>query len=326
MIRVAALTLLFAGLCSAVAFPTRADAPRVVVSIPPIHSLVAGVMEGVATPELLVKGGASPHTYALKPSDAKALAEAKIVFWIGENLESFLVKPLAALAGKAMVVELIEAPDLRLLPYRTSGPWGDHHDQDHGHGSKDKEKAKKAEPSDHDHEHGNTDAHIWLAPANARALAAAIVAALAEADPARADLYRANGQKLNDRLTELEAEMKSALAPVQGRPFVVFHDAYQYLEDALGLSAIGAIAVSPEKPPGPKTLAALRKRIKSSGARCIFREPQFPAKLAHTVAEGTEARIAVLDPEGIIGAPGANLYFDLMRANARSLADCLGGG
>jgi zinc transport system substrate-binding protein len=316
--------LFLAGLFLALALPSRADTPRVVVSIAPIHSLVAGVMDGVATPELLVKGGVSPHTYALKPSDAKMLAEARVVFWVGENLEMFLVKPLEALASKATVVELMEAPDLRLIPYRTSGSWSRRHD--HGHGSKDKQKAKKAEPSDHDHEHANTDAHIWLAPANARILAAAIVAALTEADPARANLYRANGQKLNDRLTALEAEIKSALAPVQRRPFVVFHDAYQYLEDAFGLNAIGAIAVSPEKSPGPKALAALRKRIKSSGARCIFREPQFPDKLAYTVAEGTGARIAVLDPEGIVGTPGPNLYFDLMRANARSLADCLGGG
>ncbi len=331
---------LLAGLCLTLAFPARADlslpavagfakagAPRVVVSIPPIHSLVAGVMEGVAMPDLLVKGGASPHTYALKPSDAKALAEAEVVFWIGENLESFLVKPLAALAGKATVVELIETPNLRLLPYRTSGSWGRHDPHSHGHankGNKGKEKAKKTERSDH--EHGDTDAHIWLAPANARALAAAIVAALAIADPARADTYRANGQKLSDGLTDLEAEMKTALAPVKSRPFVVFHDAYQYLEDAFSLNAIGAVATSPEKTPGPKALATLRARIKASGARCIFREPQFPAKLAHTVAEGTGARIAVLDPEGIVGAPGANLYFELMRANSQSLVDCLSGG
>ena len=311
--------LLLAGLFLALSLPSRADTPRVVVSIPPIHSLVAGVMDGVGSPELLVKGGASPHTYALKPSDAKTLAEAKIVFWIGENLEAFLVKPLAVLAGKATVVELIEAPNLRLMPYRTSGAWDRH--RGHEHGNKGQDKAESS-----DHAHGGTDAHFWLSPANAKSLAAAIAAALVESDPARADIYRANGQKLNDRLTALEAEMKAVLAPVKERPFVVFHDAYQYLEDAFGLNAIGAVMVAPEKPPGPKTLAALRARIKSSGARCIFREPQFPAKLAQTVAEGTGARIAVLDPEGIIGAPGPNLYFDLMRANARSLAECLGGG
>ncbi|MSP81090.1 MAG: zinc ABC transporter substrate-binding protein [Rhodospirillales bacterium] len=312
---------LLASLCLALAFPVRAETPRVVVSIPPIHSLVAGVMEGIATPELLVKGGASPHTYSLKPSDAKALAEARLVFWVGEGLEAFLVKPLAALAGQAKVVELIEVPDLRRLPYRTAGAWKR---DDHGHDHADKKKATKPEKTGHGHAHGDTDAHIWLAPANARVLAAAIMAALVEADPANAARFRANGQRLHDRLAALEADMKTVLMPVKDRPFVVFHDAYQYLEDAFGLNAIGAVAVAPEKPPGPKSLAALRKRIIATRARCVFREPQFPANLAETVAEGTGARIAILDPEGISGNPGANLYFDLMRANVRALAECLG--
>ncbi len=316
-------SLLLAGFCLALALPVRAEAPKVVVSIPPIHSLVAGVMDGIGNPDLLVKGGASPHTYSLKPSDAKALAEARLIFWIGEGMESFLVKPLASLAGKATVVELIAVPDLHRLSYRTAGSWK-RHDHGHGHDHADKKKAIKPEKTGHDH--GDTDTHIWLSPANARALGAAIVAALIVTDPANTARYRANGQQLNDRLAALEAEMKTTLAPVKDRPFVVFHDAYQYLEHAFGLNAIGAIAVAPEKPPGPKSLAALRKRIATARARCVFREPQFPANLAETVAEGTGARIAVLDPEGIDGVPGKNLYFDLMRANVRALAGCLGDG
>jgi zinc transport system substrate-binding protein len=313
-----------AGFCLALAFPVRAEAPRVVVSIPPLHSLVAGVMEGVATPDLLVKGGASPHTYSLKPSDARALAEAELVFWIGESLEAFLVKPLASLARKAKVVELIEAPDLRRLPYRRGGSWKHRDDREHDHA--DPKNGKKPAPTGDAHDHGDTDAHIWLSPANARVLTAAIVAALVEADPANAARYRENGERLNTRLAALEVEMRTALAPVKDRPFVVFHDAYQYLEDAFGLNAIGAVAVAPEKPPGPRGIAALRGRIKATRARCVFREPQFPAKLAETVAEGTGARIAILDPEGIVGMPGTNLYFDLMRANVRALAACLGDG
>jgi zinc transport system substrate-binding protein len=292
----------------ATAGAARAETPRVMVSIAPIHSLVAAAMESVAKPELLVKGGATPHTYALKPSEAKVLSDARLVFWVGENLEAFLVKPLAALAGTAKAVKLIEAPGLRLLPYRTGGFWSRGHGHDHGHGR------------------GGTDAHIWLAPGNARAIATAIVAALAEVDPANAARYRANGRLLDDRLIALEAEMKIVLAPVQRRPFVAFHDAYQYLENAFGLNAVGVVALAPEKPPGPKALAALRARIQSQGVRCVFREPQFPAKFAETVGEGTGARIAVLDAEGAIAEPGPDLYFELMRANARSLAACLGDG
>jgi zinc transport system substrate-binding protein len=313
------------ALCAALlaAGPARAEAPKVVVSIAPVHSLVAGAMEGVGSPDLLVKGAASPHNYALKPSDARLLADAKVVFWIGEMLEAFLAKPLDALAGKATVVELVEAPGLQRLPYRSGGSWGD--DGRDGHEPKAVAKGKPVPGHDHGHDHGDIDPHVWLSPANARVLAAAIVAALAEADPANAARYRENGRRMDARLADLETELRGILAPVKGRPFVVFHDAYQYLEHAFGLNAIGAIAASPERPPGPKGLAILRKRIVAARARCVFREPQFPAKLAGTVAEGTGAKVASLDPEGAALPPGADLYFDLMRTNARALVDCLGG-
>lgn len=283
-------------------------APQVVVSIRPVHSLVAAVMEGVGTPRALLPGGASPHTYALKPSDARALSRADVVFWIGPGLENFLARPLATLAGRARVVTLAEAPGLTLLPARQGGVWAEDGD------------------IEHDHDHAGTDPHLWLDPVNASAMVAAAVAALAEADPPHADAYRANGARAAARLAELDRELAARLAPLGDRPFVVFHDAYRYLEHRYGLRAVGAVAVSPERPPGARRLGELRRRIAELGGACVFREPQFPPRLAEVLAEGAPVRPGVLDPIGADLPEGPDLYPALMRRNAAALVACLAGG
>lgn len=289
-----------------------ASEPTVVASIPPIHSLVAGVMEGVGEAHLLVKGGASPHTYALRPSDATLLNRADVVFWVGENLEAFLVKPLAALGGGADVVALSEAPGLKLLAAREGGVW-EEDEEDHGH---------EAEGG---HEHGTHDMHVWLDPANAAAMVEAIVATLGRRDPAHAKVYAANGARLRGRLDGLNGEIKAALAPLAGRPFMVFHDAYQYFEQAFGLKAVGAISVAPQRLPGAKRLGELRERLTSADVRCVFREPQFAPKLAETLIDGTKARIGVLDPLGAGLKAGPDLYFRLLKSDAEALRNCLEG-
>lgn len=298
--------------------PVLAEAPRVVASIGPVHSLVAGAMQGVGSPTLLVPGNASPHTFALKPSDAVALDKADVIFWIGEGLEGFLVKPLASLGKKAIAVELAEAPGVTVLDRRKGGAWpDDDYDRDHGHDKKAKEK-KHA----HAHEDGK-DSHLWLDPANGRAIVAAVVAALAEKDPANAARYRANGDAVAKGLTALEGELKAKLAPVADRSFIVFHDGYQYFERRFGLNGVGAITVDPERPPGARALKNLRARIKSAKAVCVFSEPQFEPKLVRSVIEGTKARTGVLDPVGAGIAPGPELYGTLLRTMADAFVGCL---
>jgi len=300
---------LAAGLLAAA--PAFADGPKVVASIKPVHSLVSAVMQGVGEPALIVRGAASPHDYTMKPSDARALQGADLVFWVGEALESFLVKPLKSVPKSVRVVELLETPGITLLEAREGGAWESH---DHGHAHK------------HDHagkDHGDFNTHVWLDPDNARVMARAAAEALAARDPAHAATYRANAEAYAKRLDALDAELKATLAPVAERPFVVFHDAYQYFEKRYGLNAVGAITVNPERAPSAKRVAAIRERIKKLGAACVFAEPQFEPKLVDTLIEGTGAKKGTLDPEGAAIPDGPELYPALLRGLATSLTGCL---
>lgn len=311
--RFAALAGLALGFAVAPTMPQgrAAEAPAVVATILPLHSLVAGVMDGVATPQLLLPAGASPHAYALRPSDARALSRAKVVFWIGEALENFLERPLATLAKGARVVEVLDMDGVAKLAVREGGVWAAHEDA-HGH-------ARDA----HGHGHAGLDAHVWLDPANARAIVRAAAAALAAADPANGARYAANARALEGRLDALETRIAARLAPVSGRAYIVFHDAYQYFERRYGLTPAGSVTVSPGRPPGARRLAELRAKIRGAGAACVFIEPQFEPRLAHTVIEGTGARLGTLDPVGAGLAPGKDAYFTLMETLADSLARCL---
>jgi zinc transport system substrate-binding protein len=289
-------------------------APAVVVSIKPVHSLVAAIMKDVAEPGLVLKGAGSPHTYQMKPADAELLQEADIVFWIGPDLEKFLEKPLESLGDKARRVELEDAPGLTLLRPRESGTF-EHHD--HGDG----EHSAKAEAG---HEDEERDAHVWLNTGNAKVLARTIADTLAEADPVNAGRYRANLTALDTKLDALSTELKATLEPVKDKPFVVFHDAYQYFEAEYGVNVAGSITVSPEHLPGAARISEIHDKLKSLAASCVFAEPQFEPKLVNVVIEGTTAKTGTLDPEGATLDAGPDLYFDLMRSIAGSIRKCLG--
>ena len=299
-----------AALLGAAVLPSlaAAAAPKVVVSIKPIHSLLAGVMAGIGEPALIVAGGSSPHVYTLRPSDARKLEAADIVFWVGPILEGFLAKPISSLAGKAEIVELDRAPGIALLPAREGGDW---------------------EEDEHDHDHEPTasaleqDGHLWLDPENAKAIVRIARARLSALDPGNAERYRSNAAALERRLDALDAGLRRRLAAVRGLPFVVFHDAYQYFERRYGLSAIGSITVSPEHLPGAQRIQAIHAKVARVGARCVFSEPEFEPRLVQTVIEGTRARTAVLDPEGAALRAGPELYFNLMGGLADALATCL---
>lgn len=295
----------------------------VVASIKPVHSLVSAVMEGVSEPQLLVSGAGSPHTYSMRPSEAQMLEQAKVVFWIGSGLETFLAKPLNTLAGEARVVTLADTPGLTLLDTREGGTFAEHsHDHAEAHAHDHEEDHDHDESHEH-HAHGNKDMHIWLDPENARAMVRQIAATLSDADPENAAAYEENADAVEGRLDALTREVAEALAGVTDRPFVVFHDAYHYFEDRFDLSAAGSITVSPEVLPGAQRLQEIRNKIEELNAACVFSEPQFEPKLVDVVVEGTNARAGVLDPLGADLADGPDLYFTLISNAARSLADCL---
>ena len=259
--------------------------PGVVVTLKPLHSLVAGVMEGVGVPRLV--GGGSPHGAALKPTEARALAAAAAVFWTGTAMEAGLGRKIARLAEGARVVALKDLAGAVLV------------------GSPE------------------IDGHMWLDPENARLLVTAAVATLGALDPDRAEAYARNGARVAARLDALDARLERRLGAVAGRHYVVMHDAYRYFEHRYGLASLGAIAVSPHQPPGARRLAELRGRMAESGARCVFAEPGLEPAHARALAGETGARLGRLDPLGFDLAPGPEAYFTLMERLAEDMIGCL---
>jgi zinc transport system substrate-binding protein len=311
LLRESVRALTVAGGLWALTAPAHAEV-KVVVTSKPIHALVAGVMNGAGTPALLVDGPASPHTYAMKPSDAQKVQQADILFRVSEGLEPFTAKLVKALPKTVRVATLEDAQGMKLLERRSGGTF----DED-AHGGK-----------EHGHEHGggkeSHDPHVWLDPDNAKAMVSEIAKVLAEKAPDQADTFKANAAALNDKIDALALEIEGELKPLTGKPFIVFHDAYQYLEKRFGLPAAGSITVNPDEQPSGKRLSALRRKVMKLGAACVFAEPLFEAKLTNVIVEGTRVKTAILDPEGIALQAGPDLYFQLMRKLAADLKACLG--
>jgi zinc transport system substrate-binding protein len=318
--------LIFAPSMLLAAGTAHAEVPNVVVSIKPIHSLVASIMQGVGEPALIVEGAASPHTYSMKPSNAAALEKANIVFWVGHGLEAFLEKPLESLGSGAEIVELDDAPGLEKLKFREGGAFEAHDDGDEHDASAEGTEGHAHEEAGHHHDEGEFDMHLWLDPANAKAMAAQIEATLTAADPDNAAAYKANLEALGIRLDALDKQIAETVAPIKDKPFIVFHDAYQYFEHRYHVKVAGSITVSPETLPGAARLKQIHEKIVELGATCVFAEPQFEPKLVNVVLEGTPAKSGTLDPEAATLDAGPDLYFQLMEGIGTSLKTCLSSG
>ena len=287
---------------------------NVVTSIKPVHSLVSGVMEGVATPDLIIDTGGSPHTYSLKPSQARQLQNADIVFWISPKLEAFLEKPIESIATNALVLQLLETDGVIKVSFREGGAFDahDHDDDDHD------------EHDEHDEHHEDeTDPHLWLDPLNAAILVDHIADVLSDSDPDNKQTYEANADAMLTKLDQLVDDVTTELKPVQDRGYIVFHDAYQYFERRFNVSAIGSITVSPEVLPGADRIRELQEKVASLDASCVFSEPQFEPRLVSTITENTNTRTGVLDPLGSSIENGPDQYFQLIRDMSSSLKECL---
>lgn len=307
------LALLSGAIAQTIPTASASSDLRVAATIAPIHSLVALVTDGIALPDLIVRPGASPHDYALKPSEAQALNDADVVFWVGVSLEPWMEKAVGTLAGDAVVVELGAVDGIKRLPVREGGAWAAHAEGE-GHG-------------DHDdvHEHAEGfDPHLWLDPENALTWLDAIAGKLAEIAPSHADRFQRNADAASAEIETLAAKIGELLAPVKDQPYAVFHDAYQYFERRFDLHPLGAISLSDADRPGPARLMEVRAAIAESGAVCVFAEPQFEPKLIETVIEGSDTKLGMLDPIGAGQQPGVRLYPNLLRNLATSLRDCLG--
>lgn len=309
------LAMMLASPTAVAAEPAVAE-PKVVVTLKPIHALVAGVMDGVGTPVLIVEGSQSPHTFTLKPSGARAISDAGVFIRVSESLEPFTHKVVDALPASVTLVSLIDAPGLVVRDQRRGDTFEGHshdtHDDQHGQERHDEGAAK--------------DGHIWLDPVNAKAIVGHVAKVLAQKYPDAAPKFTANAAALTVKIDVLQAEINSELAAVKDKPFIVFHDATQYFERRFGLAASGSVTVSPDVQPSAKRLTAVRKKLEQLGAACVFSEPGFQPKLVAAITEGTKARAGTLDPEGVAIAPGPNAYFELMRGLSHSLKSCLAPG
>lgn len=300
--------------------PALADTPKVVASLKPIHSLVAAVMGETGSPELLVTGAASPHTFSLKPSQAASLAEADLIFWVDPALEGFLVNPMANLAKEGASVPLLNTEGVTLREAREGGIWESHREDDtHGH-----EHGHTGEHED-EHEgetdHQTLDPHFWLDIENGIAAVTSIEHQLGKTYPDLAAVFAENASNFREKLLLLDAELKEQLNPVSRQPYIVFHDAYQYFEEHYDLSPAGSVTANPEVRPGARRIADLKQA--SDSAICVFAEPQFEARILQVLTEDEGVRLGYLDPLGSALPAGPDHYAATLRALADSIADCL---
>ena len=273
-------------------------------------------MDGVGTPDIIIDGSSSPHTFQLKPSHASMLQEADIVFWIGEDLESFLETPLDSIAKNAKRVTLMDSNEIDLLKFREKNVFDDHDE----HGDEHDEHGDEHDDHHDGHAHGEFDIHFWLDPEIAKTIVTIVARELSEIDAANKSTYEANAKKAINDLDTLIAETRSKIN--SDATYIVFHDAYQYFEKRFGIEVIGALTVNPEVLPGAKQLAEIREVIEHEKVNCLFSEPQFNPSIAKTIAQDTGVKASVLDPLGAELNPGKDLYFDLIGDMASSFESC----
>lgn len=311
-----AVSALVCGLVCTVAITSHAAQSgqlKVVTTIKPIHSLVSAIMQGVATPHLLVRGAGSPHAYRLRPSDARALNAADIVIRVSPEIESFITKAARNLPVSTQLVTLIDVAGLEVWPMRDGAKFEDHdgHDgHDYGHG--------------HKNDNAFRDGHIWLAPDNAKVIVRYLVKTLSARAPEHTATFQANGARLLAEIDAVDKGIAERMEKIKKQRFIVFHDGFQYFERHFGLQAVGAVSLRSDVPPSGKRLLELRRNIKDFGVVCVFGEPQFRTRVIDTVIEGLSVHKGVLDSLGATLEPGPKLYPKLMQNLAAGFEDCLG--
>ncbi|SEM64523.1 zinc transport system substrate-binding protein [Pseudomonas sp. ok272] len=278
---------------------------KVLTSIKPLQLIVAAVQDGVGVPEVLLPPGASPHNYALRPSDVRKVQAVDLLYWIGPDMEGFLPRVLKGRTLPTVAVQ--DLPGLKLRHFA---------EDSHSH-------TEEADEHDHDHRPGTLDAHLWLSTVNARVIAAKVAADLSAADPANAARYQSNLKAFDARMDALDQRLKARLAAVAGKPYFVFHEAFDYFEDAYGLKHAGVFSVAAEVQPGAQHVAAMRTRLQDVGKTCVFSEPPLRPRLAETLVAGLPVKLAELDALGSYTPATAQGYEQVLEKLGNDLAGCL---
>jgi len=307
------ITLLFISNTSVFASETKG----VITTIQPINALVNAVIGNTGGSTSLIPSEISPHEFKLKPSDVKSLQDGNIIFYISSHLESSITKVFKNLPKNIKIVNLMEETGINHLAIRDNEAWErhDHHDDHDKHAKKD---------DDHDDHEKEDDVHIWLEPDNAIKIIQKVNKELSLLFPENSQIYNKNATNIINKITELKSELKEELLSIKDKPYIVFHDAYQYFEKVFGLNAVGSIALEDDVATSPKQISYIRNKIIKSNVSCVFQEPQFDSKLVKTVVEGTDAKIGTLDPLGVDIANKKDFYLQLLRNMSKSLKECLG--
>lgn len=301
------LRLLLCVLCWLGVTPAlAADNSRVLTTIKPLQQIAAAVMQDIDKPALLMEPGASPHSYALRPSDRRALAEAERIYWIGPELELFLQD---LLERQDSAVDLLHLPQMTVREQQQVHNFQNDEHAGHAHG--------------HEHDHGILDAHIWLSPDNARVIARYMAEDLASIYPQHVDQLQANLAVFEHSLTALDDRLQARLTPLRDKPYFVFHDGYGYFEDHYGVRPQGIFSLSHEVQPGARHVNQLRQQLQAAGPSCVFTEPQFTPRLVNSLTQGLPVSVGVLDPLGSAIEVGPRGYERMLADLGDSLAECL---
>ena len=308
-------TLLFAALSAALwGSATQAANAAVVASLKPLGFIASAIADGVTETQVLLPDGASEHDYSLRPSDVKRLQGADLVVWIGPEMEAFMEKSVSNIPA-AKQVTIAQLKDVKPLLMKGADDDGDEHDHDHDHGEK----------GDAHHHHGDYNMHLWLSPEIARASAVAIHEKLVELMPQSRAKLDANLKDFEAQLASTEKQVGNELAPLKGKGYFVFHDAYGYFEKQFGLTPLGHFTVNPEIQPGAQRLHEIRTQLVEQKATCVFAEPQFRPAVVEAVARGTSVRMGTLDPLGTNIKLGKTSYSAFLNQLANQYASCLKG-
>ena len=293
----------------------------IITTIKPIDSLVSAVVGDTGKTISLIPSETSPHEFRLKPSDARALQNGNIIFYISPHLETSIVKVFETLPKNIKIINLMEETGIEHLSIRDNEAWElhDHHD-DKKHDDHD----KHAQKDEHDDHKSKDDVHIWLDPENAIKIIKKVNTELSFFFPENAEIYDENATKIINKIKTLKKQLKKELLPIKDKPYIVFHDAYQYFEKTFQLNAVGSIALEDDIASSPKQISFIKNKIIKSKASCIFQEPQFDNKLVKTVIEGTQAKIGTLDPLGFGIKEKEDFYLQLLRNMSKNLKECLG--
>ncbi len=317
-----------------------AQVPRVATDIAPVHSLTAQVMQGLGVPELIVQRGASPHHYAMRPSEARMVQAADLVISIGAGLTPWLNRRLEVLAGKAQHLELMAVSGTVSLAFREEALFTtdsaetineaheahEAHQEHEAHEAHEEHEAHEAHEAHEEHVHEGIDPHGWLDPVNGQIWLDAIASALSQLDPANAARYSANALAGKEQISQARTRIEQHLKSLQGQDFIVFHDAYQYFEARFEIRSIGAISASDALKPSAARLAQIRAMVLEHGIDCVLTEPQFNSDLLGSIFENTPIQQGVIDSQGLKLDAGPALYVSLLENIARQIAGCVGAG